>query len=97
MQKSNWTNLTNYFVYRSDFLKVRNISIDYTFRHPIKWVREVNVGFNVVNPFTITDCPVDPETTVSSTLSQGAVATGGFNYATYSAPRQFLGTVKVTF
>jgi len=97
VQKSNWTNLTNYFVYRSDFLKVRNISIDYTFRHPIKWVREVNVGFNVVNPFTITDCPVDPETTVSSTLSQGAVATGGFNYATYSAPRQFLGTVKVTF
>ena len=96
VQKSNWTNVTNYFVYRSDFLKVRQVGVDYTWQHPLRWVKALTLGFTASNPFAFTSCPVDPEATVSSTLSQGAVATGGFNYATYSAPRQFLWSVKVT-
>ncbi len=97
IQKKNWTNLTNYFVYKSDFLKVRQIGIDYTWRRPIRLVQQIKVGLTVSNPFTLTDSPCDPEATVSTTASQGAVATGGFNYATYSAPRQYIGSISVTF
>lgn len=97
IQKANWTNVTNYFVYSSDFLKVRQLGANYTFKQPIKHISSVNVGFQITNPFAFTSCPVDPEATVSSTLQQGAAATGGFNYATYSAPRQFLATVKLSF
>ncbi len=97
IQKNNWTNLTNYFVYHSDFLKIRQVGINYTFRKPFKFVQQVKLGFTVNNPFTVTDCPCDPEATVSSTQTQGAVATGGFNYATYSAPRQYLGSISVSF
>lgn len=97
IQKANWTNVTNYFVYKADFLKVRQIGVDYTFDHPIKSLQSVTVGVQVTNPFCITSCPVDPEATISSTLQQGSVATGGFNYATYSAPRQFLASVNIKF
>lgn len=105
VQQNNWTNLTNYFVYRSDFLKVRQIGLEYDLRRCIAPLRshaslrglQVTVGLQVTNPFAITACPVDPEATVSSTLSQGAVATGGFNYAQYSAPREWLGSVRVAF
>ncbi|MBP5717254.1 MAG: TonB-dependent receptor, partial [Bacteroidales bacterium] len=96
IQKSNWTNVTNYFVYRSDFLKIRQVGANYNFRRPARGIEGVDLGFVVTNPWTITDCPVDPEATISTSLSQGAVATGGFNYATYSAPRQFVFSVKVT-
>lgn len=96
IQKSNWTNVTNYFVYRSDFLKIRQVGASYNFRRPARGIEGVDLGFVVTNPWTITDCPVDPEATISTSLSQGAVATGGFNYATYSAPRQFVFSVKVT-
>lgn len=126
VQKNNWTNLTNYFVYKSDFLKIRQISADYTWKQPFAtsgrmdaaiagrkadaaagrkalagkrsgWVESVVFSFAVINPWTITSCPVDPEATVSTSLQQGAVATGGFNYAQYSAPRQFIGSIKVNF
>lgn len=95
IQKANWTNLTNFFVYDADFLKVRQLGLDYTFQQPVKLLQSLTFGFQVTNPFSITSCPVDPEATISSTLQQGSVATGGFNYATYSAPRQFLVSVKV--
>lgn len=97
IQKANWTNVTNYFVYDADFLKIRQLGLDYTFLKPLKSVQSVTIGFQVTNPFSFTSCPVDPEATISSTLQQGSVATGGFNYATYSAPRQFMGSVKVKF
>ena len=97
VQKTNWTNVTNYFVYNADFLKIRQIGADYVFRRPVQFVESLTLGLSVTNPFAFTSCPVDPEATVSTTLSQGAVATGGFNYATYSAPRQFMGSVRIAF
>lgn len=97
IQKAVAWNMTNYFVYNSDFLKVRTVGLSYRFEKPCKGLRGIELGFRVNNPFTITDCPVDPEATISSTLSQGAIATGGFNYATYSAPRQYIGSIKVNF
>lgn len=97
IQKAQAFNLTNYFVYKADYLKVRNIGATYEFHEPLRWVKSLTIGFTVNNPFAITSCPVDPEATVSSTLTQGAVATGGFNYCTYSAPRQYIATVKASF
>jgi hypothetical protein len=88
--------VTNYFVYRSDFLKIRQVGANYNFRRPVQGLEAVEVGVTVTNPWAITSCPVDPEATISTSLTQGAVATGGFNYATYSAPRQFLLSVKMT-
>lgn len=97
IQKTQAWNFTNFFVYKADYAKIRNIGADYTFRQPVKGVTSVKVGFDVTNPFCFTSCPVDPEATVSTTFSQGAVATGGFNYATYSAPRQYVGSIAITF
>lgn len=96
VQKAQVFNLTNWFVYKSDFLKVRNIGATYSFARPLPLVRQLTVGFTVYNPFALTGSPVDPEATVSSTLTQGSVAAGGFNYATYSAPRQYVVTLSAT-
>lgn len=96
VQKAQAFNMTNWFVYSSDFLKVRNIGLTYTFHRPVPMIKELSAGFTVYNPFAITSCPVDPEATVSSSLSQGSIAAGGFNYATYSAPRQYIFTLKAT-
>lgn len=97
VQKAFAWNMTNYFVYRSDFLKVRTLGITYDWAKPCRAIGGIQVGFRVNNPFAVTDCPVDPEATISSTLSQGAIATGGLNYATYSAPRQYIASVKLSF
>lgn len=92
-----WLDFTSFFVDKADFLKIRNIGIDHTFRLRLCPVRSVNVGLNVYNPFAFTASVVDPEATLSGALSQGAVATGGINYATYSSPRQYVMTVRFDF
>ncbi|MCI6159776.1 MAG: TonB-dependent receptor [Prevotellaceae bacterium] len=92
-----WLDFTNFFVDKADFLKIRNIGIDYTFKLRHCPVRSVNVGMNVYNPFAFTASVVDPEATLSGALSQGAVATSGINYATYSSPRQYVMTVRFDF
>lgn len=98
-QKKAWLNFTNYFVEKADFLKVRNIGIDYTHafnskRFPVK---SLQVGLNVYNPFCLTKASVDPEATISGAHSQGAVAAGGLNYSTYSLPRQYVMSLKFDF
>jgi len=98
-QKKAWLNFTNYFVEKADFLKVRNIGIDYTCPLHLSHlpVKSVQIGLNVYNPFCVTSASVDPEATLSGARSQGSVATGGLNYSTYSAPRQYVISVKVDF
>ena len=95
-QAKEWLNFTNFFVEKSDFLKIRNIGVsyDWSFKQLIK---TMTVGFNVYNPFAITASSVDPEATISGTRTQGAVAVGGLNYSSYSTPRSFIGSVTVTF
>lgn len=95
-QAKEWLNFTNFFVEKSDFLKIRNIGVsyDWSFKQLIK---TITVGFNVYNPFAITASSVDPEATISGTRTQGAVAVGGLNYSSYSTPRSFIGSVTVTF
>lgn len=92
-----WTDFTNFFVEKADFLKIRNISVDYTFDFARSAVRSLNVGLHAYNPLAFTASSVDPEAVISGALSQGSVAAGGLNYATYSAPRQFVVSATITF
>lgn len=91
-----WLNFTNCFVEKADFFKVRNIRLDYTFHPRNLGVQNVNLAFNVYNPFSFTCAQDDPEATLSGARSQGAVSTGGINYASFSAPRQFIFSVNVS-
>lgn len=96
-QAMSWLNFTNFFVEKADFVKIRNIGIDYVFQFPKYIVRELNLAFNVYNPFSWTSSSVDPEAVLSGARTQGAVATGGLNYSSYSLPRQYVFTAKVSF
>lgn len=95
-QGAAWLNFTNFFVEKADYLKIRNIGAYYTIK-PKRYLKEICFGFNVYNPFSFTAASVDPEALLSGARSQGAVATGGLNYSSYSTPRQYIGSVKVNF
>lgn len=92
-----WLNFTSCFVERADFFKVRDIRLDYTFHPRVRSVKSISVSMNVYNPFSFTAAQDDPEAVLSSARSQGAVAAGGINYATFSAPRQYILTLSATF
>ena len=94
-QAKSWLNFTNFFVEKADFLKIRNIGADYTFRFPRSVVRELCLALNVYNPFAWTASSVDPEAVLSGARTQGAVATGGLSYSSYSLPRQYVFTAKI--
>ena len=96
-QAQSWLNFTNFFVEKADFVKIRNIGIDYEFQFPKYIIRELNLAFNVYNPFSWTSSSVDPEAVLSGARTQGAIATGGLNYSSYSLPRQYVFTAKVSF
>jgi len=59
-----WWN-TSLFIYDADFLRLRNLAVDYTFKsEKIKnWkMSNLSVGINITNLFTITNFPgLDPE------------------------------------
>lgn len=95
-QSAEWLNFTNFFVEKSDFLKIRNIGIAYDYK-PKKYLKSVNLAFNVYNPFAFTASSVDPEAALAGARSQGAVSVGGLNYSSYSTPRQYVGTVRISF
>lgn len=92
-----WLDFTNYFVEKADFIKIRNIGIDHTFTLCKKRSTQLLVAFNVYNPLSFTSSVVDPEASLSGSRQQGAVATSGINYATFSNPRQFIFSIKLDF
>ncbi len=94
---ASWLNFTDLFVEKADFFKVRTIRLDYTFLSPIQAVKSLNVAFSVYNPLSFTAAKEDPEAVLSSARSQGAVAAGGINYASFSAPRQWILSLTATF
>jgi outer membrane receptor protein involved in Fe transport len=96
-QAKSWLNFTNFFVEKADFLKIRNIGLDYTFTFSHLKLRELSLAFNVYNQLSITSSSVDPEAVLSGARTQGAVATGGLSYSSYSLPRQYVLTAKLTF
>ncbi len=97
-------NIANLFVESGDYVKIRNIGINY--RIPTNnlfggtVIDRASIGFNVTNPFNFVSGTIDPE--VSGAAPTGAagrqgVDLGGYNYATESAPRTFLATLKLSF
>ncbi|MCY1520969.1 TonB-linked outer membrane protein, SusC/RagA family [compost metagenome] len=99
-KRTNWLNFSNMFVEKTDFIKVRSIGASYLFREGQlgKTFKNLTVGFSVSNPFSFAKSSFDPESTTSGSVQgQGGATTGGISYATYSAPRQFLGSIKVNF
>lgn len=96
-QAISWLDFTNYFVEKADFLKIRNISLDYTFAFNSKAIRSLNVGLHLYNPLAFTASKVDPEAVLSGALTQGGVAAGGLNYATFSSPRQYVVSATIAF
>ncbi|HEU5290338.1 MAG TPA: TonB-dependent receptor, partial [Cyclobacteriaceae bacterium] len=101
--------LAGVWVEKADYLKIRNIAL--TYNMPSSWfgnrIRNASIGFSALNPFNfVSGDTVDPEITGSgapatlpgtNTPAQGIVTVGGFNFGTYSAPRQFVGTLRFNF
>ncbi|MFZ2905671.1 MAG: TonB-dependent receptor [Cyclobacteriaceae bacterium] len=97
------------WVEKADYLKIRNIAVTYTM--PAAWfgnkIRNASIGFSAINPFNfVSGNTVDPELTGAgapanlpgtNTPAQQVVTVGGFNFGTFSAPRQFVGTLRFNF
>ena len=96
-QAKSWLNFTNFFVEKADFLKIRSIGVDYMFKFQDKIVKDLSLAFNIYNPLSWTSSSVDPEAVLSGARTQGAVATGGLSYSSYSLPRQYVLTAKMSF
>ena len=96
-QAQTWLNFTNFFVEKADFVKIRDIGVDYSFLFPHSVVKSLSLAFHCYNPLAWTHSSVDPEAVLSGAKTQGGVATGGLNYSCYSMPRQYVLTTKITF
>jgi len=98
--RTRWLDVTNMFVEKTDFIKIRTIGSGYTFK-PTVWngvFKSVNIGLSVVNPLNFSASSFDPEATISgSSQGQNGATTGGISYSTYSSPRQFLASLRVNF
>ena len=94
-----WQQVMNLWVENTDYVSLRTITANYTLnsRFLPRLAKDARVGFSVTNPWRWTSSTWDPETDLSSASSQGGAATGGYNYATDSAPRTFLLTFRFGF
>lgn len=99
-KRTNWLNFTNMFTEKSDFIKIRTIGASYSIKGGIlnNKVKSMVIGFMAVNPLNFASSSFDPEATISGAAQgQGGATTGGISYATYSLPRQWLGSLKLNF
>jgi len=97
--RAGWLEFTNMFIEKTDFIKVRSIGATYSFTAAElrNRLQGVTVGISAINPLNFASSSFDPEATISgSAAGQGGATTGGIAYATYSAPRQFLLSVRIT-
>jgi outer membrane receptor protein involved in Fe transport len=94
-----WQQVMNLWVEKSDYVSVRTITADY--RVPGKFLpsvaKDMRMSFSVTNPYRWAASSFDPETDLSSALTQGGAAVGGYNYATESSPRSFILTLRFGF
>ncbi|MEX2526120.1 MAG: TonB-dependent receptor [Gemmatimonadota bacterium] len=97
--RTNWLNLTNFFVEDTDYLIFRNIAASYTLPQSLVggWARGVDVGVGIQNPYGWWTSSFNPETDHSGAASQGAASVGGFNYGSDPSPRTFMANVRVRF
>ena len=90
-------NYVNFFVFDNDFVKIRNIGVNYSFGDKLPLFDNVTLGFTVTNPFNWTAGDFDPETTGSGIGAQNGFGSGGFAYGTESAPRIYMTSLKFQF
>ncbi|WP_166335552.1 SusC/RagA family TonB-linked outer membrane protein [Sphingobacterium chungjuense] len=99
-KRTRWLQFTNMFVEKTDYIKIRTIGASYTLPQQMtrSFAKSLVVSGTVMNPFNFATSSFDPEATISgSAQGQGRATTGGISYATYSAPRQYLISVKMSF
>lgn len=103
-------NLAGVWVEDTDFLKVRNITLTYDIPSSalsgLGLINRASVAFSAINPFNFFTSVFDPELTGAgargtlpgtNTTTQNNVTVGGFGYGTVSAPRMYVGTLRITF
>lgn len=96
----NWLNYSQLFVDKSDFLKVRAMGVNYVVDRAVfgNRFKQFSVGISAINPLNFTASEGDPEAVLpGGAQGQGTATTGGVSYAQFSAPRQFIATIKVNF
>jgi outer membrane receptor protein involved in Fe transport len=83
------------FVEDTNYLKVRNISLNYRVPQTVlpSAVRSVRVGFSAQNPFNFVESNFDPEVSGSETAA-GTVGSV-FGYRTISPPRRYTFTLNI--
>ncbi len=94
-----WTDFTAYFVEKTDFWRVRLISLTYDLPPFMTEgiAKQVTVGFSVSNPFGWTAATFDPEAANAATSTQNGATVTGASYGIDSMPRTWLGTIRITF
>ena len=94
-----WQNVMNLWVENTDYVSVRTLTVDYKMgdRFLPRLARDARIAFSVTNPWRWTASHWDPETDLSTASDQGGLAIGGYNYATNSAPRSYIVTLRLGF
>lgn len=90
--------LAGYWVEDANYLKIRSIGASYTFGS--FWdqrIKSLELGFTVQNPLNFVSSSFDPDVTGAGIATQGGFAGGGFAFGTESAPRIYLGSLRVNF
>ncbi len=94
-----WQQVMNLWVENTDYVTVRTITADYRLNERLLpgLATDARIAFSVTNPFRWTASNWDPETDLATAGGQGGAAVGGYNYATDSAPRSFILTLRFGF
>lgn len=96
----NWLNFTDQFVEETNFLKVRTMGLSYNLPQTLveNFARSMSLSFTVLNPLNFASSSFDPEATqVGGAQGQNGATTGGIAYGAESAPRQFVGAIRINF
>lgn len=92
-----WWN-TSLFIYKADFLRLRNFSVGYNFDLKSKRVKSFRAGFNVTNLFTLTNFPgLDPELVRDFENPQDRNLSPNVTYLTPPQERSYNLQLSVTF
>lgn len=96
---SNWLDVTNFFVEKTDFMKIRLITLSYDIPEEYykQYFSSIQVGFSISNPLNFYSASFDPEADGSAARAQGSVEGNGASYGVESAPRTYLASIKIGF
>ncbi len=109
-KSTSFFDLGGVWVEKTDFIKVRNITLTYDvsreFLGNISFIKGASISLTAMNPFNFYSSVFDPELTGAgargtlpgtNTTTQNNVTVGAFGYGTFSAPRQYIGTFRFRF